>query len=115
MTDTEQPEFLYGQSDFPESKPGVRGLGCPPLVPFSHRIEFTSISGRCPPGEVIPNIIAALEKVWAQEGHDLSPEAPKGQRILWMKQQADRLDPMLPSPPSILDRKGELVPRWQSS
>ena len=59
--------------------------------------------------------IAALEKVWAQEGHDLSPEAPKGQRILWMKQQADRLDPMLPSPPSILDRKGELVPRWQSS
>ena len=59
--------------------------------------------------------IAALEKVWAQEGHDLSPEAPKGQRILWMKQQADRLDPMLPSPPSILDRKGELVPRWQYS
>jgi hypothetical protein len=35
--------------------------------------------------------IAALEKVWAQEGHDLSPEIPKGQRILWMKQQADRL------------------------
>jgi hypothetical protein len=57
--------------------------------------------------------IAALEKVWAQEGHDLSPEAPKGQRILWMKQQADRLDPMLSSPPSILDRKGELGPRWQ--
>jgi hypothetical protein len=59
--------------------------------------------------------VAALEKVWTQEGHDLSPEAPKGQRIIWMKQQADRLDPMLPSPPSILDRKGELVPRWQYS
>jgi hypothetical protein len=29
-------------------------------------------------------------------------------QIIWMKQQADRLDPMLPSPPSILDRKGEL-------
>ncbi|HXJ12888.1 MAG TPA: hypothetical protein VNH19_11490 [Candidatus Limnocylindrales bacterium] len=54
------------------------------------------------------DFIAALEKVWAQEGHDLSPEAPKGQRIIWMKQQADRLDPILPSPPSILDRKGEL-------
>jgi hypothetical protein len=35
----------------------------------------------------------------------------KGQRIAWMKQQADRLDPMIPSPPSILDRKGELS-RW---
>lgn len=59
--------------------------------------------------------VAALEKVWAQEGHDLSPETPKGQRILWMKQQADRLDPMLSSPPSVLDRKCELGPRWQYS
>jgi hypothetical protein len=57
--------------------------------------------------------IATLEKHWAQEGHDLSPEAPKGQRIIWIKQQADRLDPMLPSPPSILDRKGELGSHWQ--
>ena len=43
------------------------------------------------------DFIAALEKVWAEQGHDLSPEAQKGQRILWMKQQADRLDPMLKS------------------
>ena len=55
--------------------------------------------------------ITALEKAWAGEGHDLSPGAPKGQRIIWMKQQADRLDPMLTNPPSILDRKGELN-RW---
>jgi hypothetical protein len=52
--------------------------------------------------------IIALEKVWEKAGHDLSREAQKGQRILWMNQQADRFDPMLPSPPSILDRKGEL-------
>jgi hypothetical protein len=57
----------------------------------------------------IRGFVTALEKLWAQEGHDLSPEAQKGQRILWMKQQADRLDPLVhPSPPSILDRKGEL-------
>jgi len=56
--------------------------------------------------------IAALEAVWAKEGLDLSPDAPKGKRIAWMKLQADRHDPMLPSPPSILDRKPEL-PRWQ--
>lgn len=61
--------------------------------------------------EQIRSFIACLERNWTQQGHDLSPDAPKGQRIVWMKQQADRLDPMLPSPPSILDRKGEL-PRW---
>jgi hypothetical protein len=58
------------------------------------------------------DFIAALEKLWAEQGHDLSPDAPKGQRIVWMKQQADRMDPMLPSPPSILDRKGELSSWW---
>lgn len=55
--------------------------------------------------------IIALEKLWRDEGHDLSPDSQKGQRILWMKQQANRLDPMVASPASILDRKGELS-RW---
>jgi len=52
--------------------------------------------------------IAALEKVWAEAGHDLTAESEKGKRLLWMKQQADRLDPLVASPPSILDRKSEL-------
>lgn len=56
----------------------------------------------------IRRFITALERKWKSEGIDLSPESPKGQRIVWMKEQADRLDPMLPSPPSILDRKNEL-------
>lgn len=56
--------------------------------------------------------IAALEKLWTEQGHDLSSDNEKGQRIAWMKQQADRLDPMvMQKPPSILDRKAEL-PRW---
>jgi hypothetical protein len=55
--------------------------------------------------------IAVLEKNWTQERHDLAPDTQKGQRIVWMKQQADHLDPTLPGPPSILDRKGELN-RW---
>jgi hypothetical protein len=59
--------------------------------------------------EQIRGFVSALEKLWTEQGHDLSPEAQKGQRILWMRQQADRLDPLVdPSPPSILDRKGEL-------
>lgn len=53
--------------------------------------------------------IAEVEKVWAAEGHDLSPDQPKGQRIVWMKQQANRQDPFVfPKPASILDRKPEL-------
>jgi hypothetical protein len=59
--------------------------------------------------EQMREFVTALEKVWAEQGHDLSPEAQKGQRILWMRQQADRLDPLVhENPPSILDRKGEL-------
>ncbi len=52
--------------------------------------------------------IAELEGVWQAENADLSPDAPKGKRIAWMKQQADRMDPTVASPPSILDRKREL-------
>ena len=59
-------------------------------------------------GQHMRDFISALERFWNKEGHDLSPKAPKGQRIIWMKQQADRMDPMLPSLPSILDRKTEL-------
>ena len=56
----------------------------------------------------IRDFVNALEKVWTQQGHDLAPGTPKGLRIVWMKEQADRVDPTLPSPPSILDRKSEL-------
>jgi len=53
--------------------------------------------------------ISELEKNWAAEGHDLSPEATNGQRLAWMKQQADRLDPFISTKPeSVLDRKREL-------
>ena len=58
----------------------------------------------------IRGFIAALENTWRQDGQDLTPTAPKGQRIVWMRQQADRVDPFLESPPSILDRKNELKP-----
>jgi len=52
--------------------------------------------------------IVALEKLWGEKGHDLSAKSPKGERISWMKHQADRLGPLVESPPSILDRKNEL-------
>ena len=53
--------------------------------------------------------VSELEKIWSNEGHDLSPNGSSGQRIAWMKQQADRLDPFVADKPSsVLDRKGEL-------
>ena len=59
------------------------------------------------------SFIGEVEKLWIGEGHDLSPQAPKGQRIAWMKQQAERLDPLvLNPPPSVLDRRSELDRYW---
>jgi hypothetical protein len=52
--------------------------------------------------------IAELERAWKAENTDLSPDALKGKKIAWMKEQADRMDPIVPRPPSILDRKREL-------
>lgn len=57
------------------------------------------------------DFISALRKMWEEQGDDLSPDSEKGRRILWMKQQADRLDPLVERPKSILDRKPELN-RW---
>jgi hypothetical protein len=62
--------------------------------------------------ERMRKFIAALQSAWTQAGHDLSPDSELGQRLAWMSQQADRLDPMIPSPPSILDRKGEVSQWW---
>jgi hypothetical protein len=56
------------------------------------------------------DFISELEKKWTGEGRDLSPEATSGQRLAWMKQQADRLDPLISTKArSVLDRKGELT------
>lgn len=52
--------------------------------------------------------ITALEELWSRQDVDLSPGSDAGRQIAWMKEQADRLDPLRDSPPSILDRKGEL-------
>jgi hypothetical protein len=57
---------------------------------------------------VMRDFILEVEKLWGKENHDLSADSDHGKRLSWMRQQADRLDPTLPSPPSILDRKAEL-------
>lgn len=58
--------------------------------------------------ERMRRFVTALEKVWSDQGIDVSPDSPKGLRLKWMRQQADREDPMFEGPPSILDRKKEV-------
>lgn len=59
--------------------------------------------------KLMREFICELEKKWADEGRDLAPESSSGQRITWMKQQADRMDPFVADKPSsVLDRKSEL-------
>ena len=54
------------------------------------------------------DFIATLEKAWTEAGHDVTAGTEKGKRLIWMREQADRLDPFIASPPSILDRRSEL-------
>jgi hypothetical protein len=54
-------------------------------------------------------VLAAIE-VKKQAGEELGPDTPLGIWAAWALQQADRLDPLTKSPPSILDRKKELPP-----
>lgn len=56
--------------------------------------------------------IEALEIEW-RKGSDLPESSDRAQRLNWMRQQADRIDPLIfKKPHSILDRKDELSP-WE--
>ncbi|MGB9418553.1 MAG: hypothetical protein WCB58_19730 [Acidobacteriaceae bacterium] len=59
----------------------------------------------------IREFVAALEALWSSKGEDISESSPPSQRLIWMRQQADRLDPLVESPPSVLDHRHE-IRRW---
>jgi hypothetical protein len=59
----------------------------------------------------IREFVAALEALWSFRGEDVSESSPRGQRLKWMRQQADQLDSLVESPPSVLDRRHE-IQRW---
>ena len=59
----------------------------------------------------IREFVVALEALWSSKGEDVSESSPHGQRLIWMRQQADRLDPLVESTPSVLDRRHE-IRRW---
>lgn len=55
--------------------------------------------------------ICAATDAAVQNGQPIEPGAPFGEWILWAERQADRLDPLKDSPPSIIDQK----PRQEST
>jgi hypothetical protein len=60
--------------------------------------------------EQIRSFIAAARSVAAQNGQAAEPGKPFGDWITWAERQADRLDPLKESPPSIIDRISDSEP-----
>jgi hypothetical protein len=51
--------------------------------------------------------VTAFEKGCRAKDAPTTPESPDGQWIAWARQQANRFDPLVESPPSVLDRNRE--------
>jgi hypothetical protein len=58
--------------------------------------------------KTIREYVLAVVGAKKEAGDEIGPNTPTGIWIVWALQQADRLDPLVKSPPSILDRKKEL-------
>jgi hypothetical protein len=56
----------------------------------------------------IREYILALVDYKKEQGKELAPDTALGRWATWAFQQADRIDPLVANPPSILDRKREL-------
>ena len=56
----------------------------------------------------IREFLAAFEALWVSRGKNVFPSSFHGQRINWTRQQADRHDPLVESPPAVLNRKHEV-------
>ncbi len=55
--------------------------------------------------EQIRSFISAAREAAVKSGQSIEPGSPFGEWILWAERQADRLDPLKESPPSIIDEK----------
>jgi len=61
----------------------------------------------------IREYVIALVRFKTVQGEKLEIGNSLGKWALWAMDQADRIDPLAPTPPSVLDRKGELPrPNW---
>ena len=59
--------------------------------------------------EQVRSFISAARDAAIQNGQSVDAGSPFGDWVVWADQQADQLDPLKESPPSIIDRKSETV------
>jgi hypothetical protein len=74
--------------------------------------ELEELTNRWMKAHQMREFITALQAYWQKQGVDFSDGSERATRLKWMCDQADRLDPLVASPPSILDRKAELNRYW---
>ena len=55
--------------------------------------------------QVLRSYLAAIEELLAKRPQPTAPDSESASWLRWAYQQVDRLDPLKPSPPSILDQK----------
>jgi hypothetical protein len=53
--------------------------------------------------------VASAARVAREHGQETDPGTPMGDWLLWAAAQADRLDPLVEGPASVLDRKAEVI------
>jgi hypothetical protein len=71
-------------------------------------------AGRWWRAEQIRSFIAAAREAAIADGAAADPGSPFGDWIIWAERQADRMDPLKESPPSIIDRIAEPEPAYPS-
>jgi hypothetical protein len=57
--------------------------------------------------EQIRSFVSVARDMAVQNDQSVAPGSPFGDWVLWAERQADRIDPLRESPPSIIDRKAE--------
>jgi len=81
------------------------------LRPYiEYKKAHRSATGRWLRAEQIRSFVSVARDAAVQNGRSIEPGSPFGDWVVWAQQQADRLDPLKESPPSIIDRKAETVP-----
>jgi hypothetical protein len=74
-----------------------------------HRVhELEQSAENWSKAKTVPEYVLAVIDDKKHAGEELGPDTPTGIWVVWALQQVDRLDPLVKSPPSILDRKKEL-------
>jgi len=79
-------------------------MAAPNMIEWFSTIELWGRATRLR-AEQIRSFISAAREAAVKNGESIEPGSPFGEWIIWAERQADRLDPLKESPPSIIDQK----------